>query len=395
MRLPRPKPHHVVIACLLLALAATSLLLPSPIRGTPMPVPTTYSNEPGGLQGLYLACEGLGLEVDRWTDALEALDPASEPALVVVGDVVGGVDPSPLVAWVDAGGTLLLASRDDRLLRPLGLAHEDAGFAVARLVPRDRAAGWDLPGELPAPTEPLRFPASRAGEVLVEAEGDGDSRAYVRVVERGAGRVVHLADPDLLVNASLDDPARAVLAVRLVEEAAGGGPVSFCETVHGFQSGSGPHSAMARMLARSPAGNAALGAACFLLLALLADAKQFGRVRRTLEAPRRSEYEYLDALAGLLVATRAWRQTADLLLLGLRRRIGGDSVAGRRVRPGSVADALAWDRPADAELLRAAADAVAEGTDPPAMARSLAALDAALPPERPRGERGPRTKESP
>ena len=396
MRLPRPKAHHWVVAGLLAALGATSLLLPGPVRGeTDLPVPTTYSTEPGGLQGLYMACEGLGLRVDRFTGRLEELDPATTPALAVIGSCQADVDPGPITAWVEAGGRLLLASRDERLLLPFGFKAAEVAGAPGAVLLEGRARAWEVPGTIPPSKAGIEVQEGDPWELLARVRGPADPQPWIVARRRGAGRVVLLADPDVLANAALEDPARAVLAVRLLEETAAGGPVEFCETVHGFGGAGSPNAALARILWTTSFGNAALGAGLCVLLLLVAEAKRFGRIRRTLEPPRRSEYEYLDALAGLLVAGRAWRQAGGLLLLGARRRIGREGRRGARTSARSVADALAWDRPADAGALRAGAEELAGGRDPAAMVRGLAALDRALPPERPHGTPALAKKERP
>ncbi len=388
MRIPRPKPHQLLVVGLLTTLAAVSILVRGPVRGeSDLSVPTTHSTEPGGLQGLFMVCEGLDLPVSRYTGSLETLDPARVPALAVVGDPEAGIDTAPLYEWVQGGGRLLLATRDPVLLRHFGVVRNPVWTAPkGKVVFAGQALQWGIPGELPPPDHAIPVPPATPGEVLARVEGPGVSSPLVLVLARGRGSVVLLADPDLLVNRSLENPARAVLAARLVEETAGGGRLAFCETIHGYADDAGPNLAMARILLRTPFGNAVLGGALFLLVMLISESKRFGRVRRTLEPPRRSEYEYLDALAGLLLAGRAWRQAGALLLLGARRRIGAEEGAGARGRARDLAEALAWDRPADADALREGAKALAVGKDPGSMVAGLAVLDRALPPERPRGK---------
>jgi hypothetical protein len=327
--LPVPRRHHLLVAGLLAVLAAASLLFRGPVKGTvEESIPTTFSTEPGGLQGLYMLSDGVGLPVGRYQGRLEDLDPETVPALAVVGFAKRELDVAPLFAWVEAGGSLLLVSRDERLLLPLGLRYD--------------------------------------------AEGTVETR-------RGAGRVLHVADPAPLTNRGLEKPENAVLAVRLLEKAAGGNRIDFCETIHGYGGGGDPNAAMARILLRTPLGNAALAAALFTLLHLIAEARRFGRVRRFLDRPRRSEYEYLDALAGLLVAAKAWPQAGRLLLLGVARRSGVDRP---KLTVRAVAESLAWDRPADGPALRAGAEALAAGNSAADMVAGLRTLDRALPPER-------------
>jgi hypothetical protein len=386
VRIPRPKAHHYVVAGLLAALAASSLLLPRPVRGeVESSVPTTLSTEPGGLQGLYISCDLLGMPTGRYTGRLEDLDPEEVPVLVVAGEPETGVDPAPILEWVRRGGRLLLATGDARLLGPLGITQRALpGPGTARFDGPGRR--WRVPVGAGPPLHAFGGPGSRTGEVIARVGADDGADPWILSLRHGDGTVLLLADTRPLTNEGLDSNADAVLSVRLLEEAAAGGRIRFCETWHGFGSQGSPDRAMARILLRTPSGNAALGAGLFCLLLLLADAGRFGRIRRVLEQPRRSEYEYLEALGGLLLSARAWNLTGRYLLLGVRRRSGRDD--GHRVRPSArgIAEALAWNRPEEAESLREGAEALAGGTDPAAMVRALAVLDRSLPPERTHGD---------
>ena len=380
MRLPAIRVHHLVAAGLLAILAVASAAIRGPVRGAVVsPVPTTFSTEPGGLQGLFMVCEGVGIPAGRYTGRLADLDPETTPALAVVGEPEEAIPLADLEAWVQGGGCLLLATEDAALLGTFGLRR---GTRPTEGPVRIADPAWEVPEGLPAPAALFEeFP----GDATVLARGPGD-RPWIVDLLHGAGRVVAVADRASFSNRALETPACAVLAVRLLEETAGGGRIEFCETIHGFGGAGDPVAAFFRILLGTPFGHAVLGAAASFLIFLLAGAKRFGRVRRDLEPPRRSEYEYLDALAGLLLSSGAWREAGRLVLLGVRRRVGRGGVPDRRTTVQALAGMLSWDRPAEAASLRAAAEALAAGREPRAMVEGLRVLDGALPPEHLHGD---------
>ncbi|MCI0589778.1 MAG: hypothetical protein L0323_23430, partial [Planctomycetes bacterium] len=150
--------------------------------------------------------------------------------------------------------------------------------------------------------------------------GAGDGNPWVLSFPLGSGEVLAIADASFLRNSRYREPASAVLGVRLVESISRGGPATFCETLHGYLEGDSPIGVLWGILRFTAPGHVALQAGAAALLLLLAGAPRFGRVRKVAQPPRRSEYEYVDAVAGLLRRSGAWGEVGRLLAEGVRRR---------------------------------------------------------------------------
>jgi hypothetical protein len=198
------------------------------------------------------------------------------------------------------------------------------------------------------------------------------SRPAVIGLPLGRGRVVAVADPDLLRN----DVLRVcrwnagVLAVRGLDwlGAAGGRRLVFDEYHHGYGAHADPLRATGRALVRTPAGRLALqvAAAGLVLLAAAGIRPVAPRTHRTVE--RRSPLEHVGALARAYEQVGATRLAARRLVRGLRRRhaVGSRRAVGGHGSAGADADIdflhrTAARRPALAEDARRLERAVADG----------------------------------
>ncbi len=196
----------------------------------------------------------------------------------------------------------------------------------------------------------------------------------------GRGRIVALADPDVLRTAQVRSctMGSALIMVRALEFLSPGGrrPVVFTEYYQTAQT-DGPTVVLREWLTRSRLGRATLTLMAAGLLLLLA------RGRRTL-APvyrdreeRRSALEHVDALATAWRSVRGTRTVARMLARGIRRR----HAAGRwrSLDDATFLAALAERHPAiadDAARLTAAIDAPLSPADLPALRAAAAHIDA-------------------
>ncbi|MGH7151656.1 MAG: DUF4350 domain-containing protein [Planctomycetota bacterium] len=347
LRLRSPRLPHLAAAVLFAVLVVGAASLApgggSAQGGDQGRLPSTYSDGPYGLRAFYLTCVALRMPVARWTRSLALLD-SGRPALVAVVEDTSTCDLGPLRDWVEKGGRLLLGVvpsrpsrplRTERLLGTFGLTTAAAPAGEVRF--RGGLAGGELPADLPSPKEV--FAAEAPGRVLAEVVGTGGARPWILSVPLGDGEVVAVADASFLGNARFAEPGSSVLAVRLVEAVARGDAAAFCETIHGYLEGDSPIAVLWRVLRDTAPGHFALQAGAAALLLLIAGAPRFGRVRRTAQPPRRSEYEYVDAVAGLLRRSGAWGEVSRLLAAGLRRRWNLRAErSGRREGPGRGAE---------------------------------------------------------
>jgi hypothetical protein len=293
MRLPAdPRTRALVIAgggllAVFLVIWALDRLTPSP-RG---PASSSYATSPSGLAAYASVLERSGLKVRRLRRPVKDAPPPAGETLVVLDPTV--VDPAEARAIADLvrrGGRLVAGgSRDASWLDPL------LGDA-----PRWR------PGAGGAPD--LLAPAPETAGVRTLSTGDaggwhklggtlpvvGPAKAPLLVVARpGRGSVALLADATPLQNRELGEADNAVLGVDL----AGGRPVAFLETVHGYGAAQG--------LAGLPRGVrwALLGLLLAGLVGVWSAGKRFGPPEDEERALPPARTEYVDALAAALART--------------------------------------------------------------------------------------------
>lgn len=217
----------------------------------------------------------------------------------------------------------------------------------------------------------LRWPRGRppglASFAGVRMEAPGAARRVEETVAGfpyGRGRVVVVADPDLLRN----DVVRRcewgadVGAVRALEWLSAGGDqprrtIEFDEFHHGFGPRASTTSVTRRFLATHPVGRTILQLALAALVLLLALAPRPLAPRATPRAERRDPLEQVDALANAYQQVGATRTATLRLLHGVRSRV--EHAAGR-VRSRSdeefLTDVAAQSpgRAGDVELVREA-----------------------------------------
>jgi hypothetical protein len=106
--------------------------------------------------------------------------------------------------------------------------------------------------------------------------------------------------------------------------------VVFDEYHQGYGSSASLGRALAEWSLRSPIGWTVWQAAIVGVLALLASAVRFGKPRELGEKARRSSREHVRALATALAAARGHDVAVDVLVRGLRRRLGREQGIGTR-----------------------------------------------------------------
>jgi len=263
---------------------------------------TTISSAPDGVRALRLWLEELGYPVGSQSG--EQFRPPQgaglvlvlEPALAITADEWKVLD-----AWVEQGGTLLLAGEGRQAAQAAAhyeldmvyLGEEAESLAVQTpllasppLTGTARVRAW------------ARFQADRTDLVVHLAAEEGP---VLVSLAQGAGRVILSAAPFPFTNAGLKEEGNPALVLNLVSAAGRAGLVWFDEWHHGLRPQSaaeviGPE----EWLRYTPAGHALLFAAGVAFLALLLRGRRFGRpVPLPKSVVRRPPLEYVTAIANL------------------------------------------------------------------------------------------------
>lgn len=195
----------------------------------------------------------------------------------------------------------------------------------AKVVRPPRPAGaWR--GDLPAPQldEPQLVVSA---DIVPLVANDAGVLAGELETEEG-GRIVVLADPDVLATHGLSRGENAVLATRLVERIVDGDvPIALDETLHGFDR----QPSVARELLRFPLILATLSALAVAALLAWGALVRFGRPRRPEPALAPGKLFLVESSAALLrhgghvphAAAAYLRAAKEEVLRGLRRAGGG------------------------------------------------------------------------
>ena len=182
-------------------------------------------------------------------------------------------------------------------------------------------------------------PPDRVGFASLQTEAFGSPRPGDAAAgfALGQGRVVVVADPDLLRNDVLRYCAWGAdtIAVRMLEWLRAGGAVPrntivFDEYHQGFGSRPGVAGVTADFLLTHPAGRTILAAMLAALVLLLAAAPRAVTPADVTRVERRDPLEQVDALAHAYEQVHATRTISARLLRGVRRRVerGGPATRG-------------------------------------------------------------------
>jgi hypothetical protein len=330
------------------------------------PRATTLNAGPQGAKGLAAALRGLGIQVrqSRRPMLQRARTPPGAGEVYAFLDIYVPTEQEIAAVrdFVDRGGRIFV----------VGYTGIERCFGYAsRYIGRDRfeeledpltvappVAGWTLPGtqrimerlpaesllardaETGAPTETCPFLAPSDRRVLLETT---DRRPVALALAfRGGGRAVLVADVGFVNNKGLKETDAGLLVIPwLLGDAFQDGAGAHASRVrrvvvdefhHGFGSGRtfwGQLAAAIGWLMERPAGWAVLQLVGVGLVALLVTAVRFGPARAGIERRRRSPIEHLDALAAGLERAEGAETATELIVGGLRRRLGRGGYAPR------------------------------------------------------------------
>lgn len=324
---------------------------------------STYLSGPRGAKGLAQVLRRLGVQVRQWRRPAFHLPWTSPPRGEVYAFLDIYVPPDEEVAtvrdFVDRGGRIFVAGYTG-IERCFGYASryvgtdrfEELAESIAVVSPDPT---WTLPGirrvieRIPAesllardektdlPTEPCPVLAPLDRRVLLETV-DGRPVAMA-LAFRGGGRAVLVADVGLVNNKGLKETDAGLLVIPwLVGDALQGsaspgpgftlGPVRRV-VVDEFHQGYGSGrtfwdlwGAAVGWLMSQPVGWSVAQLAMVGLVALLVMAVRFGPAREGIERRRRSPVEHLEALAAGLEGAAGDETAVELIVGGLRRRLG-------------------------------------------------------------------------
>lgn len=175
---------------------------------------------PLGAKAMVLLLEELGADVRTGVAV-----PSDEDTAVLLQDRLDDERRVALLAWVEDGGTLVVADPTSPLTPPL-----DDEIGVLGLSDIDIPAGTCDLDEL-ADVETL---APGGGALYTVGEGDGScfgdgEVAYLTSVRHGAGTLVAVGNPGPFVNDRLDEQDNAVLVAQLLAPEPEGTTVAFVD----------------------------------------------------------------------------------------------------------------------------------------------------------------------
>jgi len=407
----------------LAVIVITALLTPDIIGGrTGDQRLTTYSADAQGARLLYELAHRLGWQVDRWTAGPElAADGRTIMAVLDPVQPIGAIEAHYILERVRGGAALMYvmtgysplndslhvkrgvggpyeataagtteapvvkAPADSVRARRFGVAVTDSsGDADDAEVSTEECAHLSANGGIPLWPDQVvhlwRFqftqPRSPATVIFARSAPEPGSRdtagrrsgPAAAGFPLGAGRVVVVADPDLLRNDVLRVCKWGIdgVAVRMLEYLAVGAPhrdhLIFDEYHQGFGTHPGTLRAIVVYLAHVPSGHLLLQALAAGLILLLALGPRTLPPHDLERVERRSPLEHVTALAQAYARVGATRTATTRLLRGVRRRIEPHGT-----RSGAL---TAEER--DAQFLDAAARAPARAIDVAVIRNALA-----------------------
>jgi hypothetical protein len=309
------------------------LLVPAP-ESSESAALSSYSASSVGARGLYDVLDRLGFPVERRLAPMrDSLPVETLYAVLAPPQSLTLTEVNRLLAAVRSGaGLLFVTPEPSRLADSLGV--RSALEIPVATQGRESAASLD---------SAMRLGPGWARSVLRSPDGDSlyrlppGSQVFLSIPTKrgrepvivglrlGQGRVVIVADPDLLRNSVLRRGDAGVRAVRLIEWIQNGAsrPIVFDEYHQGFGTHADPLRVARRALTETGPGRAILVLGVAGLVLLVAVGVRPIRPSPLERIERRSPLEHVDALARAYAATRGTSRAARLLVRGLRRRHGG------------------------------------------------------------------------
>lgn len=356
-----------------------------------------------GAQLLYETAARLGWRVSR-RDSVPVPPPATGTTVHAVLAPSRPFTPEEAHAYLEAvrAGDALLLVLDTRtaLSDSLGVRHSAGGGLllpipgdsvgckrkvdlVPPLWPDGRVHLWSLRWTRGAPADRVVF-----GRIRRDIPMGGTSDEAAAGFTLGRGRVVVVADPDLLRNDVIRRCTWAadVRAVRMLEWLRAGGPVrrttlAFDEFHHGYGASPSLMGTAATFLGEHPVGRTVLQCALAALVLLLAVAPRALPPKDDIRVERRDPLEQIDALAHAYEQVHATRTATARLLRGVRGRVErGTSFA--RARPDDLflddAVARAPSLAGDVERVRRALNDTLPDRDLPELGAALGRIERTL-----------------
>ncbi|HET7583752.1 MAG TPA: DUF4350 domain-containing protein [Gemmatimonadaceae bacterium] len=404
---------QIVLPVAFVVILVTVVNTPEPRSARTHTYLSTRSTDAGGAQGLFEVTQRLGWRAEQLGQAYS--DSMDARAVYAVLDPPYGISAEESAHLLDAvrrGAGLLIVPPNRFMIGTTGdraLADSlriGASFPVSgRAAPGPDARPLD--GGLAPNDLPNRYLAVVRDTVLPSVDTlphhPGDT-VFVALLARtrpdstqeektvpsvlgfpyGRGRIVMVADADLLRNGSLRRGAPAVLAVRMLEwlSPSGSRRLVFDEYHYGLHLNAeptGPLAVMYDALAHTPAGRTTLQLLAAGLVLLLALGVRAIRPREQGVVERRSPVEHVGALASAYQQVDATRTATRLLVRGLRRRRHAAALATQD--DDAYLEALAVRYPQvrdDVARLRSALDAPVSTSELAALGHSIDHIDRIL-----------------
>lgn len=319
---------------------------------------TTYASGPLGASGLYEVAQRLGWRVVRRRTPLPAADDTvAIQAVLNPSDPLSAIETHALLDGVRRGAALLYVFESGGPLADSLHVAVGSGLPYhARLSPTDAASAARCPENV-APGLPLwgfgggplleavRWLRPPPRDTVVFASvappaGPRAGRGQPAAVgfAYGRGRIVVVADPDLLRNDMIRvcDWNADVVAVRMLEYLGAGATAPrsrlvFDEYHQGYGLHPGTMRAITVYLGGTPSGHVLAQLAVAGIVLLLALGPRALPPRAESRVQRRSPLEHVDALARAYAQVGATRTAVLRLLHGVRRRLRrtGRDLVGR------------------------------------------------------------------
>lgn len=285
---------------------------------------STLRTTPDGARALYETASALGVPVGRRMTPLVGAGPIRGP-LVLLQPVqpLSPAETDSILAWVEAGGRLILApSPWSDLHNELGLSLSYADGAAATV---RGSHPWTAGVDSLGPVE-WTFDTDHGGDptivpLVVEPNTGG---LVVGLVRRGDGEVLVIADGQLLSNDRIAAGGLAPVAIRAAAAWTTAGDTLWFDEYHHGQRGGSPYGALIAVLARGGVGETVGQLLLVAVLALAPAVIRFGAPRAARADPRRSRLEHVDAVGEVYRRAGAEDVARRRLVVGLARRIGRD-----------------------------------------------------------------------
>jgi hypothetical protein len=339
---------------------------------------TTHSSAPEGALALYTWARAIGYDARRLEYRDFALD-ERDAALVILNpnQPINRAQSRVVLDWVAAGGTLVLADDGGGFFGPQNALLDDLRFDTA-VYSSTQVIRQAAPAQPALDQPPTGRALLQTGRVLVPLRDDyvklmGPPDAVVVAgVKVGGGYAYVSSAAYPFTNEGLRDPENAALALNMLRRVPAGGRVQFDEYHHGYFT---PPSTTGILLG-NPWGWGAAYAVTVLALYLLLGGRRFGRpIPLKEEVARRSSAEYVESMADLFQRGGKRGYILRHYYSALKRRLARKDGINPRLDDAEFARELARarhvderellallarlraDRPSEADLVRAVADA--------------------------------------